>query len=506
MIRPIAFFALMFFAIVQTVADDQTLFETFKTKYNKQYANAEEEAKRSAIFQANMAKAADMQAADPEATYGMTELSDLSDEEYSAAYLSTSGTWAANRRDGEEPRVEADLPQLAAIGDTIDWRQKGAVSYVRTQGRCGCCWAMTAIQAAEGKWFLAGNKLPTLSTQHLISCDTLDGACRSGFMTTAYDWLVRYRGGRMATEASYPYVSSGGVVPTCADQGKTTGAIITGYVNLPRTEAQMATWLYQYGPIGLAVDARSWQTYRSGVMTTCSAIGINHGVLLVGMGKTSTGQRYWIIKNSWGAGWGESGYVRLAMGRNLCLVTSWPIQPTVKAAATAPMPTGPLPAVRSDNSEETAAPRPPTVSPTDAPTTLPPVTSMLTDVTEASNATQPNATTVPTNETILFPLSNETTSPNATESVDVNGTANPNATADNATYSTNTSASEVVVPSVDPNSPTAADVNASSTALPTTAAATAAPISTESIPPVVTPTAESTTSSTPATDATTSTR
>jgi len=64
-------------------------------------------------------------------------------------------------------------------------------------------------------------------------------------------------------------------------------------------------------PVSVTVDATNWSPYRSGVFNNCGA-GINHAVLLVGVLGGA-----WKIKNSWGTGWGEVGYIRLA-GGNTC--------------------------------------------------------------------------------------------------------------------------------------------------------------------------------------------
>jgi len=73
-------------------------------------------------------------------------------------------------------------------------------------------------------------------------------------------------------------------------------------------------------PISVAVDATNWSPYKSGVFNNCKA-SLNHGVTLVGVVGGS-----WRIKNSWGAAWGESGFIRLATGNTcgICNVASYP--------------------------------------------------------------------------------------------------------------------------------------------------------------------------------------
>ena len=71
--------------------------------------------------------------------------------------------------------------------------------------------------------------------------------------------------------------------------------------------------------------------YKSGIWSNpeCQGEGSsNHAVLVVGYG-SDNGNDYWLIKNSWGTGWGENGYLRLARNRNMCGVAKYASYPVV---------------------------------------------------------------------------------------------------------------------------------------------------------------------------------
>jgi len=68
--------------------------------------------------------------------------------------------------------------------------------------------------------------------------------------------------------------------------------------------------LNSVAPLSIAVAANDFQTYDSGILE-CYYTQLNHGVLLVGYG-TEAGKDFWIVKNSWGANWGEKGFVRVS--------------------------------------------------------------------------------------------------------------------------------------------------------------------------------------------------
>jgi hypothetical protein len=118
-------------------------------------------------------------------------------------------------------------------------------------------------------------------------------------MDNAYKWLLTGRSGKntgkIVTEDAYGYTSGSGSSGTCKSvKGMATGATISSYKDISHSESAMATYVSASGPLPIAVDAQShWQTYKSGVVSSCTGKSLDHGVLAVGY--TSD---YWIVKNS----------------------------------------------------------------------------------------------------------------------------------------------------------------------------------------------------------------
>ena len=111
-----------------------------------------------------------------------------------------------------------------------------------------------------------------------------------------------------------------GTEGSCHFDRNKIAATVKSYNDVSPSEDALKRAVAENGPVSVAVDAEpSMQNYNGGIYSgdDCSYGGskVNHAVLVVGY--TST---YWIVKNSWGIGWGESGYIRMEMGKNICSI------------------------------------------------------------------------------------------------------------------------------------------------------------------------------------------
>jgi len=143
----------------------------------------------------------------------------------------------------------------------------------------------------------------------VVDCNTfLQFGCNGGRMNGALNWSAS---NGFCTEESYPYYSGEtGARGTCQSSSCTKDSFTISGQNSVRGTAALAAAL-AVQPVSVAVDATNWSGYSTGIFSNCGT-SLNHGVLLAG----STAS-YQLVKNSWGAFWGESGYIRLAPG-NTC--------------------------------------------------------------------------------------------------------------------------------------------------------------------------------------------
>jgi len=266
------------------------------------YSTKSEHDKRFEIFKTNMDKITEHNKGDHSWKMGITQFSDMTPEEFKK-YISCGSMKHKSSKSGfDAPR---DWNKTAS--SSVDWVAKGAVTPVKNQGQCGSCWAFSTTGAIEGRSFIATGDLISLSEQDLVDCSKQNSGCNGGLMDYAFAF-VESNGG-LCSEADYSYLAY--QEWRCREDGCTKYDPISSYEDVSSSTAALEAACSE-GPVSIAIEAdqSSFQQYESGVLTGSCGTSLDHGVLLVGYG-TDGGDDYWKVKNSWGADWGESGYIRL---------------------------------------------------------------------------------------------------------------------------------------------------------------------------------------------------
>lgn len=206
-------------------------------------------------------------------------------------------------------------PSVLAPPDAVDWVSKGGVTGVKDQGKCGSCWTFSATGALEGALFVKTGVLPSLSEQELVDCDQGGAGCGGGLMDSAFEYVKQHG---ISTEVHYPYKAVQGVCQALSSPEVKPHTVI-GFQDLPPGDEQSLEAAVATQPVSVAIQADqfAFQFYKGGVLTGECGDNLDHGVLAVGYGMDH-GVPYWKVKNSWGTGWGEGGYIRLERGSNKC--------------------------------------------------------------------------------------------------------------------------------------------------------------------------------------------
>lgn len=196
----------------------------------------------------------------------------------------------------------------------FDWRNFNGQSFVtpvRNQGNCGSCWAFATTAALESNVMIATGKNADRAEQILLSCSGA-GSCNGGYIQYASDYI---RNTGLPPESYYPYTAANGTCGNAISGWQNNTSFITSWHYAGGTTSptvdQIKNELITYGPLVTTMDVYSdFYYYNGGVYKyTTGTLQGGHAILIVGY--DDVGQ-YFIVKNSWGSGWGESGYFRIA--------------------------------------------------------------------------------------------------------------------------------------------------------------------------------------------------
>jgi len=292
-------------------------FDEYLVDFHKSYPESQMGYRRS-IFNKHLAMIR-KQNADANASYHLhvNDFTDADPDEFRkmtrghnhAARARRANALTGLRSPGPAP---SDENFLRTLPDSVDWRKKGVVTPVKNQGGCGSCWAFSTAETAESHLAIATGKLLTLSEQQLVACAPNPdqcggtGGCEGSIQPLGFKYI---EGAGLALESEYPYQG----VDTQCDATRTAkkAMTISGQVDLPTNNyTALIQAVANVGPVAISVDASAWQLYGGGVFDGTCGADIDHAVQAVGYG-TDNGKDYWLVRNSWGSGWGEEGYIRI---------------------------------------------------------------------------------------------------------------------------------------------------------------------------------------------------
>eukprot|EP01132_Coremiostelium_polycephalum_P001295 gene1295-1636_t len=203
----------------------------------------------------------------------------------------------------DEPDPNPPVPTPDPASQSSDWTALNKVSPIKQQGGCGSCWAFSALASLESqlliKYNSSNNNQYDLSEQQAVNC--IRNGCSGGWTESVFDQRKN-----ITFEDDYKYTGKDG---TCTNPQGLRVIVWKSQISVPNTKADFIKALKEKGPIAIKLNADPLQGYRSGIFEYKARFNnVNHGVLLTGY---NAKEDYWIIKNSWGTTWGESGYIKI---------------------------------------------------------------------------------------------------------------------------------------------------------------------------------------------------
>ncbi len=204
-------------------------------------------------------------------------------------------------------------PNGTKLPREFDWRDMDGqcwVTPVKNQGGCGSCWAFGSIAQLESvKMIAEGTPDPDLdlSEQYMVSCDPINYGCSGGYMFPAYDFL---RDTGTPDEECYRYLakdsySGAPCEDTCPEPALVN---IDNWSRVPPDVDALKAAVYEHPITAVFWVYKDFFYYTGGVYKyVWGELQGGHAVCIVGWNN-----RGFIVKNSWGTGWGESGYFNIA--------------------------------------------------------------------------------------------------------------------------------------------------------------------------------------------------
>jgi C1A family cysteine protease len=274
------------------------------------------------VFKTNVDRVDAHNALNKSYTLGLNVFADLTKDEFKAKYVGSF----KHRRSHLRPFP----PHIPTKGDfsgpeSVNWVEAGAVTPVKDQALCGSCYAHSTTGAVEGAWQIAKGQLLSLSEQQIVDCSQDFGnlGCAGGLMDNSFNYIIANKG--IGSEEDYSYTALQG------DCKKVKSvATISAFDDVPQFDekALLAAIAKQPVSVGVDADENVFHLYKSGVINSDCGTHLGHGVLIVGYG-SEEGLDYYLVKNSWGPGWGDKGYLKIGRGSDVCGISQAASYPVV---------------------------------------------------------------------------------------------------------------------------------------------------------------------------------
>jgi cathepsin C len=228
------------------------------------------------------------------------------------------------------------------IPDSFDWRNVSGTNYVspvRDQGHCGSCYAFATMGMMEARVRVTSKNQDqsVFAPQDIVGCSRYSQGCDGGFQYLIGKYSEDFG---LTAEQCDPYLAEDSKCYNKCPAGTKrlygTGYQYVGGFYGGADERSIMEEIYLNGPVVIGFEVHSdFKHYSGGVYKYTAAIEalndphdphpwieVNHAVLMIGWGVTETGEKYWIVKNSWSDKWGLDGYFWILRGENNCGVES----------------------------------------------------------------------------------------------------------------------------------------------------------------------------------------
>jgi len=312
-------------------------FNSFKINFQKSYANGAEEETRKLNFLLHLQTITEhnelFKRGLKSFELGVNQFSDMTAEEYQSMFSSQPNP-LVQKPEPVNAYIRNNASQINAPA-SWDWRQSGKVTPVKNQGGCGSCWAFSVVGAVEGIYAVKHNQNLDLSEEQLVDCT--NSRCGGQWIYDGFKYVIAHG---VENEGQYPYTAGSGHYNPCQENAGAPHTHIRGYASLGRgisdqhplaTDGEIMDAVMNNGPISVMFNAAggAFQGYRSGVLDE-NDMGWtgSHAVLIIGWGNEN-GKNYWLLKNSWGTGWGDGGFFKMLRGNNLRHVNEYLYFPTL---------------------------------------------------------------------------------------------------------------------------------------------------------------------------------